>query len=287
MTAMLKVVTADDEVLALSRLRTILKSLPDVLHLGEAASCEEAVRKVRELRPDILLLDIKMRDGTGFDVLDQLDSGPLPTVIFVTAFSHFAVRAFETAAVDYVLKPVTRTRLSEALDRARDHIAAADAGHQVADLRALVSSLRAELESQASSPYEREFWIRDSRGMVRVPVDAIQWVTSEDDYVRLHTPDGSHLMRSSIKQFASSVDPATFVRVHRTAMVRKSYIREVRRRRFGPAEIVLQNDECIPVGRVYAKRFRDAIGKHLEAKTPGGFAIVGAGAAGSGGLTQE
>lgn len=255
-----KVLTIDDEILALRRLRLILRDLQDVEHVGEASSCDEALEKIRQCRPDILLLDIKMRDGSGFDLLDQLHPGEVAAVIFVSAFSHYATRAFDSAAADYILKPVESARLAQAIERARSRIRADDAEQQLAELRAIVASLRSDLEEKGSSPYEKEFWIRESvTGFVRVPVDAIEWVSSEDDYVRLHTRDGSHLMRSSIKKFESRVDPAIFVRIHRCTLVRTSAIRQVRNPPFGPQEVVLTNNQRLRVGRVYAKRFKEAL----------------------------
>lgn len=255
-----RVLTVDDEVLALRRLKLVLQNFPGIEHVGEATSCEEALAKIRETRPDILLLDVKMRDGTGFDILDQLDREAMPQVIFVSAFSHFAVRAFASPAVDYVLKPVESGRLAQALDRAQRRIISDDAEQRVAELHQIIMNLRASFEHNAASPFEREFWIRENvTGFVRVPVDAIEWVTSEDDYVRLHTRDRSYLLRSSIRKFEERVDPDQFVRIHRQALVRVSAIREVRNPSFGRQEVILYNNERLRVGRVYAKRFRDAL----------------------------
>ena len=102
------VLTVDDEPLALRRLELILAKLPEVEHVGSASGCREAVAKIAGLQPDIVLLDIKMRDGTGFDVLNRLSEEQVPGVIFTTAFDHFAVRAFEAHAIDYILKPIDR-----------------------------------------------------------------------------------------------------------------------------------------------------------------------------------
>ena len=116
----IRVLTVDDEHLALRRLKLLLRSMPFVEHVGEASSCSEALARAAVLGPDVVLLDIKMRDGDGFEVLNDLAQGQdPPVVIFVTAFDHFAVRAFEAGVADYLLKPVDRDRLDRALRRAR------------------------------------------------------------------------------------------------------------------------------------------------------------------------
>jgi two-component system LytT family response regulator len=154
------VLTVDDEPLALRRLALALSEMPDIEHAGEASGCEEAIREIARLRPNILLLDIRMRDGTGFDVIDQLPTQNSPAVIFVSAFDHYAARAFEASVVDYVLKPVEFDRLRDALDRARVKLEASDAGQQLSELRTVIASLRASMRERNPPQFEPELWIR-------------------------------------------------------------------------------------------------------------------------------
>jgi two-component system LytT family response regulator len=254
------IVTVDDEPLALRRLEIVLGGIPGARLLGSAASCAEAVALIAERRPDIVLLDIRLRDGTGFDILDRLPKEVTPAVIFITAFDHFAIRAFEVSAVDYVLKPIDPPRLCEAIDRARARLVADSSVGQVQEMRAIIEDLRAEFHEQARSPYETELWIRGVTGsLTRVPLDRVDWVSSEDDYVRLHTGATSHLLRLSIRAFEGRIDPAQFVRVHRAALVRLSRIAEVRRTPAGRREVILQDGTRIATGRVFAKRLRELL----------------------------
>lgn len=255
----LRVVAVDDETLALRRLKLLLQAIPNVEPIGEASSCAEALAKIASLKPDVVLLDIRMRDGSGFDVLEELarQANP-PVVVFVTAFENFAVRAFETAVADYLLKPVERDRLSSALTRAREQLRAIDAEQQIRELQAVIRNLRSSMDG-AESPFETEFWMRSASGLVRVPVDAIDCVSSEDEYVAIHTLSGSHLMRSSIRRFEERVEPDLFVRVHRRWLVRKTAIAELRTRRIGGAEVVLLGGKRVPAGRVYLKQLRRII----------------------------
>jgi two-component system, LytTR family, response regulator len=253
----LRVLAVDDEVLALRRLHILLGNMQGVDQIGEARGCEEAVRLVQSLEPDVLLLDVQMRDGTGFDVIEKLPAGKPPLIIFVSAFDHYAVRAFETSAIDYVLKPVEFDRLEAALDRARHRLTAFDSDQQLEEMRAIIAALRTNMQADGIPRYETELWIRKNvTGFARVPVDSIDWVCSEDDYVRVHTREASYLMRSSIRSLEGRLDPQLFTRIHRRALVRKSAIREFRSPKFGATEVVLQNGQRLPAGRVYAKTLR-------------------------------
>ena len=258
----LRILTVDDEPLALLRLEQALRRIPDVVHVGAAAGCREAIDQIRMLRPDVVLLDISMRDGTGFDVVDRLEDDASPVIVFVTAFDHFAVRAFETKAVDYVLKPVSPQRIGEAIERARARLESIDATSQLAELRMVVDELRRELREGKGAATRAELWIRGHvGGYVRVFSDEIEWVKAEDDYVRLHVGDKSYLMRSSLRALAPKIDAdRQFVRVHRAALVRKSAIRAVHRLSIGRLEVELQSGQRVPTGRVYARQLKAVIG---------------------------
>ena len=256
----LRIVTVDDEPLALKRLKLLLQTIPQAEHVGEAGSCTEALAKINQLRPDLLLLDIKMRDGNGFDVVEAIAqrSNP-PLVIFVTAFDQFAAQAFDSAVTDYLLKPVERDRLVRALVRADQQLRAKDAGQRVDELQQVLRNLRASRNGEDDPPFETEFWLRGPGGLVRVPVDAIDCVSSADEYVAIHTASGSHLMRGSIRQFEERVEPGLFVRVHRRWLVRRSAISELSTKRIGGTEVVLRNGKRLPAGRVHLKQLRQSI----------------------------
>ncbi len=258
--SVLKVLTVDDEILALKRLKLLLQGISYVEHVGEASSCGEALTEIAALGPDVILLDIKMRDGDGFEVVEALAERPNPPlIIFVTAFDHYAVRAFESAVVDYLLKPVERERLARALRRAKNELRALDAEQRLSEMQEIVRNLRAVAGGHRSKPFETEFWLRGSAGLVRVPLDSIDCVSSEDDYVAIHTHGGSHLMRGSIRQFENRVEPGYFVRVHRRWLVRKNAITELRTPRFGSSEVLLRTGKRLPVGRVYLKQLKATI----------------------------
>ena len=255
----LRVLAVDDEVLALRRMKLLLQTLPYVEQVGEAEGLADALAKISSLAPDVVLLDIRMRDGSGFDLVDALSRRPAPpAIIFVSAFDRFAVRAFETSAVDYLLKPVERDRLAQALAKARQQRGAADAEQRVAELQEIVRNLRSAADEDASR-FESEFWVRNGAGFVKVPVDAIEWVASEDEYVRLNTASGSWLMRGSIRQLEARLDPERFIRIHRRWLVRKAAIAELSAARLGRTEVVLRSGKRLAAGRVYGRQLRELV----------------------------
>jgi two-component system LytT family response regulator len=263
---LLRALTVDDEMLALRRLRLLLQAMPHVELVGEASSCKDAIDKIATLAPDLVLLDIRMRDGDGFDVIEWIGERPNPpAVIFVTAFDHYAVRAFERAVVDYLLKPIERDRLAQAISRAHHQMRAIEAEQRISEMQELLRNLRSAAAGRGDTPYETEFWLRGASGLVRVPIDAIESASSEDDYVALHTRNGSHLMRGSLRQFEARVEPGQFVRIHRRWIVRRYAIAELRTRRTGGGEVNLTSGKRLPVGRAYLKKLRDNL-RNAEAR---------------------
>lgn len=255
----LRVLTVDDEALALRRLAILLQTMPDVEQVGEAEGVRDALTKIDQLAPDVVLLDIKMRDGNGFDLVEALiQRSSAPAVIFVTAFDRFAVRAFETAAIGYLLKPVEPDQLARALQKARQRRGESDAGQRLAELREIIRSLRSEAD-ESDSRYDLEFWLKSGSGLVKVPVDSIEWVASEDEYIRLHAAAGSYLMRGSIRQLEQRLDPERFVRIHRRLLVRKAAIIRVQSCSVGRTTVLLHSGTRLMVGRVYGKRLRDLL----------------------------
>jgi DNA-binding LytR/AlgR family response regulator len=253
----IRVLTVDDEQLALRRLKLLLRTIPNVVHVGEAGGCKEALLGIEQLRPDIVLLDIKMRDGSGFDVVEAVaEQRNRPAFVFVTAFDRFAVRAFDSDVVDYLLKPIERDRLSRAMSRVQLRMKAVDAEHRAEELQRVVRDLRAAPSQDGAQAYESEFWVRSSGGLVRVPVDSIDYVCSADVYISIHTQSGVHLMRGSIRQFEDRVEPGLFVRVHRRWLVKRSVIGELSAAQSGRTEVVLRNGKRIPCGRVHVKNLR-------------------------------
>lgn len=243
----LRVLVADDEPLAAERLQVLLSRTKGATLVGTASDGESAVSMAKALEPDALLLDIAMPGLDGIDVARSLASQrPTPAVIFVTAFDQFAVAAFEVAAVDYLMKPVEPDRLQRALDRARDYVD----HHRAPSTQAV-----------APSEWIDEFWASDLSGLVRIAARDVDRVSAERDYMRLHVGRRSWLIHHSMTALEEGLDPSLFVRLHRSAIVRKDFIIGFSRNPSGRWIARLGDGTEQPVGRLYSDRVRAIAGR--------------------------
>ena len=253
----LRVYAVDDEPLALRRVELLLGRIAAVELVGTARNGREAIEAVRALAPDVLLLDIRMAGLDGFDVVEALTGPKVPLVIFVTAFDQFAVRAFEISAVDYIVKPVELERLRAALTRARRNLEAADATARGDELRQAIAMLRGQ--APAAPRYETQIWTERRNRFVPVKVADIDWVEAERDYVRLHVAGESYLLRETIGAMEARLDPEQYVRVRRSALVRRERIQAIRRAGYGDYRVQLSSGGEVRVGRTYVKGMRALI----------------------------
>lgn len=247
----LRVIAIDDEPLALRRLEWCLQGVTDVDLIARARDPHDGLALIRELAPDVVLLDIGMPELGGFELIEALAEGPMPQIIFVTAFDHFAVKAFATSATDYLLKPVEQPRLLQALDRARANRELTDARTRIDELREIIGNLRVTCHPAVNPAYESEFWIREADTRVRVPVEKIERLEADGDYVRLHIGQRMRLLRARLGDLAGRLDPQQFIRVHRSEIVRHDLITALRRQTSGRTFVVLEGGREIPVSRRY------------------------------------
>jgi DNA-binding LytR/AlgR family response regulator len=257
----LRVIAIDDEPLALRRLEWCLQDIPGIALVGKTGDPQHGLEMIRTLAPDVVLLDVDMPELSGFELIDALGDGPLPQIIFVTAFDHFAVKAFAASVADYLLKPVERSRLLEALERARERRELRDAQARVQELRQIIDNLRAERRGGGNTQkkYETELWIREGDARVRVPVQMIERLEADGDYVRLHVGQRVRLMRARLGDLAERLDPAQFVRIHRSEIVRHDLIAAIRRHDSGRTFAVLSGGREVPVSRRYVARIAQTL----------------------------
>jgi DNA-binding LytR/AlgR family response regulator len=247
------VLIVDDEPLARRRLQLALNDIPHAQCVGLCKDGEDAVAQIRAKAPQVLLLDVKMPIKDGFDVIDAcVDLNPAPEFIFVTAFDHFAVRAFDARAIDYLLKPIEFDRLAAALERAREAHRARGAQSRISELSEVVAALRTATHMEEKARYEREFWIKDRGQWIRVPVESIDWVEAERDYMRLHCGARSYLLRVTMAALEGALDPEEWMRVHRSCLVRRTRVGAVRRTASGGLVVRLSTGAEVRVGRAYA-----------------------------------
>jgi two-component system response regulator AlgR len=245
------VLVVDDEPLATERLQLLLARFDGVDLVGTASDGDGAVRMSEALSPDLLLLDIAMPGLDGIDVARAMAGRrPSPAVIFVTAFDQFAVAAFEVEAVDYLMKPVDPARLERALCRAREHLRRDRSDEGTVSAPAL-----------PKGRYLEEFWASDLSGLVRIACRDIDRVSAERDYMRLHVGTRSWLIHHSMAALEEGLDPQLFVRLHRSAIVRRDFITGFQRNPSGRWIARLGDGTEQPVGRLYADSVRAIAGR--------------------------
>ena len=253
--APLRVLIVDDEPLARSRTRRMLAELSGVAAVDEAGSAGEARKRISKERPDLLLLDIQMPVEDGFQLLKSLD--PRPAVVFVTAFDHYAVRAFEENAVDYLLKPFRKERLAEALDRARRELARPE------EISHRLAALLAGLERGAtSSEFLERFTVRFGARQLILKAEEIQWFGAEEKLVFAATAENHHYINFTLDQLEKRLDPRHFVRVHRAAIVNLDHIASLHPVFAGTYRIELKGDseDEVPVSRARARVLKERLG---------------------------
>jgi two-component system LytT family response regulator len=257
----LRALIVDDEPLARESLRLLLSAHGDVEIAGEAADGRAAVAAIRRRQPDLLFLDVQMPGMSGFDVLRKLGAVESMAVIFVTAYDRYAIQAFETRALDYLLKPYTDDRFEQVLARAKQHVndrTLTTLGARVLDLVGLA------VGRDFSPGFDRGFdpgftpdvtrdtlLIKDGKRTVVLPVATIDWIEATDYYARVHTAGKSYLMRESLTSLAATLSPGIFVRVHRSAIVNIGQVAEVESVASGDAVAVLISGERVKVSRTF------------------------------------
>jgi DNA-binding LytR/AlgR family response regulator len=255
----LRVIAIDDEALALRRIEIALGHIDIAELVATARGGREGLELIERLKPDVLLLDINMAGFGGFDVVEGLTGAHAPLVIFVTAFDEHAVRAFQVSAMDYLLKPLEFDRLRFALEKARNTLRLIDAEERAAELKGLLTALRQSKAPAEKPGYETEIWVPRGTGFERVLVSQIDWVEAERDYVHLHTPGRSYLLRETMSRIQERLDPEMFIRVHRSAVVRIDRIGVICRPGYGRFAIQMTTGHEVPVGRTYVKKVRALI----------------------------
>ena len=239
----IKVLIVDDEPLARSRLRKLLLQETELEIAGECGNGPEAITFIRNQEPDLVFLDVQMPEVSGFDVLRALPPNKLPAVVFITAFDHHAVEAFEVRAVDYLLKPFTRARLHDAIGRALEHL-------QGRGLAATNRQLLEWMKSPKPEPvYLSRFAVKTSNQVVFVKVEDVDYIESASNYLVLHTRTENHIVRETLARLETRLSPRLFLRISRSTMVNLTRIKRLQNNPGGECVAVLLDDRELPVTR--------------------------------------
>jgi two-component system LytT family response regulator len=249
----------DDETLARRKLRRLLSEEPDVQVIGEVSSAPEAFEAIKALSPQLLFLDVRMPGIGGMELVERLSSDPqvpMPHIIFTTAYDHYALRAFELRAVDYLLKPFTAERLHSAVERARDQAAISTRSS------AKPPSQPANSHSAGNrDPYTARIVFKSRGRILFLPVTDIRWIGAEENYVRICTEKETHLLRETMTGLEQKLDPQMFLRVHRSAIVNLQFVKEVRTESQGDFVVHLVNGQRVSMSRSYHSRLGDLLAR--------------------------
>ena len=270
--APLRVLVVDDEPLARQRLEDLLAREVGAELVGTAADGDEAVESIRALRPDLVFLDVQMPGKTGMEVVREVGPERMPATVFVTAYDQFALQAFDVAAVDYLLKPYDDERFEQAFRRARKLAELSEVGRLAGRLRTLLGgdgpappspvadATPAEPHRAPAAPYTERIAV-EMRGQVRVvPVAQIEYITASGPYAELHTAERGYVIRERMQALEERLDPARFLRIHRSIIVRLDTIETLLRGGGGDYAVRLKNGVKLKVSRTRVEELERRMG---------------------------
>lgn len=244
----MKVIVADDEAIARASLLSLLNEQADIEEVIETDNGEDTVALAWKLKPQVIFLDIQMPKGLGIEIISELPKDSV--VIFTTAYNEYAVEAFQKEAIDYLLKPFDDTRFFQALDRARTRLQEKSGSEQ---------TVNSENEVRE---YLHQIVVKDPGRIRLIEVESLAYIVGAGNYVELHPLDGKPILhRESLTRLEEQLNPALFLRVHRSAIVRKDQITELRPNAKGDYQLLLKTGESIMMSRSYKEKLESILGQ--------------------------
>lgn len=248
----IRVVIVDDEVLARRKLRAFAGLASGLEVVAECGTVEAAIAAIQETSPDLVFLDVELGQGLGFDVVAKIGVDSMPLTVFVTGYDHYAIKAFEAQAIDYILKPYDITRFQAVVARARKVLAKAGGPASDAGLAAVLHELR------KTRRYPVRFLAKHRREYEVVRVDEILWIGAANNYVTAHTGTREHVIRESISSIAEKLDPRRFLRIQRSVIVNLDRVRAVKPYSGTEYQVIMENGTTHLSGRAYREKVREA-----------------------------
>lgn len=250
----IRALIVDDEALARQMIRSLISEDGEIEIVGECCDGQEAIAAIKKYQPDLMFLDIQMPGLSGFHVLEKVDPPQMPYVIFITAYSQYAVKAFEFHALDYLLKPFEKERFFESVNRAKKVISQQGLSRLTEEIIRMIKTvpgthLLGAPENSQVEPFLQQVTIREGGRIFAVDVENIVWMEAANQYTRIHTLTGSHLVSNSLKAVQNRLDPRKFFRIHRSAIVHVKFIHEVRTAKNGACTVLLSTGKCLRLSR--------------------------------------
>jgi len=263
----IRTILVDDEPLATQGLELRLQAHPDVEVIERCINGREAIRAIKTHKPDLVFLDVQMPGFDGFSVVQGLLEIDPPLFVFVTAYSDYALKAFDAHAVDYLMKPVEEDRLATTMERVRQRLAERRAGHEAERLKEVLAEVSPEAaahleessETMAASRFEKLLNIKDRGQIFRVDVDSIERIDAAGDYMCIYTGDNTLILRETMKDLEKRLDPRKFQRIHRSTIVNLEQVKQVKPHTNGECFLVLGSGAQVKVSRSY----RDVVARFL------------------------
>jgi len=243
-----RILIVDDEPLARQGIRQLLETEPDFVVLGEASNGREALVSLKKMSPDLVFLDIQMPLLDGLSFVEKIDAKYFPEIVFVTAYDEHAVRAFEAGAIDYILKPINPERFQTTLERVRRRIFSGEHSFLKDKLAELLNGLKTSEKN-----YLQRVPVKQNERIRFLNADKIDWISSQNNYIEIHTGREKFLLRETMDNIETKLDPKDFVRIRRSAIVRISQIKELQARFNGEYAVILLGGEEIISSRRYRK----------------------------------
>lgn len=259
----IRVLIVDDEPAARAAIRTLLADEADVQVVGECADGRAALEAIRIDAPDLLFLDVQMPEMDGFALLRALDPTQLPVIVFVTAYDQYALHAFEVSALDYLLKPFDDERFRSSLARAKQRVQQGRLGALSQQLLALLDGTAGRQPVSRDGQYLKRLVIKTGGRVTILAVKDIDWIEADGDFVKIHAGRAWHPLRETMKRLETQIDPARFVRIHRSTIVNVERIKELQPYFRGEYVVILHDGTSLKLSRGYKEHLEAALGRRF------------------------
>ncbi len=261
MTEPIRALIVDDEPAARASIRALVADDPQIVVVGECADGRSALHAIRDQVPHLLFLDVQMPEMDGFTMLRQLDGSALPVIVFTTAYDRYALRAFDVHALDYLLKPFDDDRFRQSLERAKEQVRRGRLGAIRQQLRDLLDE--SDHPPASRDRYLKRLVIKAGGRMTVLAVRDIDWIEAEGDYLRVYAGRGRHVLHEALRSLERQLDPARFVRIHRSTIVNAERIKELQPYSRGEYVAILQDGTRLKVSRNRRATLESALGGRL------------------------
>lgn len=258
----LKTLIIDDEPLARKRVTNLLEDVPEIKIISQCKTGQEAIKKIEEVDPDLLFLDIQLKDMTGFDVLDSIDSNKRPVVIFITAYDKFALKAFDFFAFDYILKPFKDERFYKSTLNVIHHLKNGDLDGFDEKINNLLDFMKNPVVDNlnASKRVKNKLAIKLGNKINFINTNEIKYISASGYYAEIHTEEKKHLLRVSLSSLIEALDAELFIRIHRSTIINLSYLSGLIYSSYGEIDVKMKDEQLFRISKSYKKDFLSKMG---------------------------